>query len=333
MRSVVLCLALIVGGSPAITRADSTAQLVLRGEVVVHGDVLRVMDLSAGPMESELGRTVLCSAPAPGHTRSFDRASLLREMVRAGVRPIPTLSGAQRVEVERPGQELAPDGLAARVQRALATLPVPADALDQRFVLHAVPALRIGQGSWSVRLQSDPPRVGRGNVTIEVVTEHGDRRRAFVSLTRELLVPTLRSARGVTAGSIVTASEVVRDSTWTDELLVLDGRVPLEESDGRWTLRRSVDGGHAVLQRDVRPTPLVRRGELVDWIVRRGDIEVRVSARSRGDGALGEWILVESPFDHRLRRVCVVGAHRVADHPPAPEAELASTVAPGGGQP
>lgn len=333
MKVFLLVFALLAIGCPDRVRADATERLVLRSEVVVHGDQLRIMDLSATAVEATLGRTVLCAAPAPGHSRSFDRADLLREMVRAGVRPIPTLAGAERVEVKRPGQELAPDQFAAKVQHALGAVALPGDALAQRFVLHAVPALRIGNGSWSVRLDSDPPRVGRGNVTVEVVSEHGDRRRGFVSLTREVLVPAVLSTREVSAGTAIVPSEVRTDSLWTDEQLVLDGRLPLDERDGRWSLRRSVAGGHPLLLRDVRATPVVRRGELVEWIVRRGDIEVRVSARSRGDGAPGDWILVESPFDHRLRRVVVVGPHRVADHPPARDTALVSAEPQRGDQP
>lgn len=333
MKVFLLVLVLLAIGLPDRARADATERLVLRGEVVVFGEQLRIKDLSATPLETSLGRTVLCAAPAPGHSRTFDRAGLLREMVRAGVRPIPALAGADRVEVTRPGQELEPDRLAAKVQDALGALALPGDARDQRFVLHAVPAFRIGEGRWNVRLDGDPPRVGRGNVTVEVISEHGDRRRGFVSLTREVLVPSLVSAREVQAGTAILAGEVQEDSLWTDDQLVLDGRVPLGERDGRWTLRRSIAGGHPLLLRDVRATPVVRRGELVEWIVRRGDIEVRVNARSRGDGAPGDWILVESPFDHRLRRVIVVGPHRVADHPPARDAALVSAEPQRGDQP
>jgi hypothetical protein len=324
VKAVVIFIAALVAGLPGLGWADITTRLVLRGEVVVHGDQLRLMDLSATTLDPDLGHIVLCAAPAPGHTRTFDHADLLREMLRAGVRPIPTLAGAEQVEVKRPGQSLERDHFAARVQSALRDVPLPMDAVDQRFELHAVPDLRIGAGSWSVRLDSDPPRVGRGNVTVEVVSEHGDRRRCFVSLTRELQVPSLRSVRAVDAGTPIASSAVHADTLWTKDQLVLDSRVPLAEDDGRWTLRRQIAGGHPILMRDVRPTPVVRRGELVNWIVIRGGIEVRVSARSRGDGAPGEWILVESPFDHRLRRVFVVGPNHVTDHPPAPVAALAS---------
>ena len=333
MKFVVILFAVLVAGLPGRGWADVATRLVLRSEVVVHGEQLRLMDLSSSTLDPDLGQIVLCAAPAPGHTRTFDRSDLLREMVRAGVRPIPTLAGAQQVQVKRPGQTLDADQFAVRVQRALLEVPLPSDAIDQRFELHAVPDLRIGAGNWSVRLDGDPPRVGRGNVTVEVISEHGDRRRCFVSLTRELQVPSLRSVRAIDAGTSIASAGVHADTLWTKDRLVLDARVPLTEDDGRWTLRRRIAGGHPLLLRDVRPTPVVRRGELVNWIVIRGGIEVRVSARSRGDGAPGEWILVESPFDRRLRRVFVVGPNHVTDHPPAPDAALASAESERGDRP
>lgn len=329
MVRVVILATLLLGAAVRVAGADAPVRLTLLPRVDVHADIVRIGDLAAIPLPAELAGTVLCAAPAPGHARNFDRASLVREMLRAGVRPLPVVDGAQRIEIRRPGRTLGTHALDDGVRAALAGLAVPTGALDHRFTLHGVEEMRIADGPWRVRVDGAPPRVGRGSVAIELSTADGSQRRFFVAVTREVRVAVLRSRAAIEANEAVRAATVVPDTLWTDQRTVLDGALPTDAVDGSLTLRRSVPGGHVLLARDVRPTPVVRRGELVDWTVTRGSLQVRVTARSRGDGAIGDWILVESPFDRRLRRVCVIGPHRVADHPPRADDVLAERT-PGG---
>ena len=331
MRRVSVFLLLVAVALPAL--AEGAVRLDLAERVVVHGDRLTLADLAAAPVEADWGRTVLCAAPAPGHSRTFDRADLWREMLRAGVRPMPELAGAQQVEVVRPGQSLAPDRLAEAARSLLGQVDLPTGALDQRLEIDRAPALRVGGGRWHLELDGDVPRIGRGSVPVEVVTEHGDRRRVYVTVRRQLRLPVLRTTRGAEGGREIDFAVARIDTVWTDDRAVLDQRIPTGENDGRWTLRRRCRGGEVLLARDVRATPVVRRGERVEWIVERAGLLVSVTARSRGDGAVGEWVLVESPFDHRLRRVCVTGPGRVADHPPRDTERASANPSPSGGRP
>ena len=58
--------------------------------------------------------------------------------------------------------------------------------------------------------------------------------------------------------------------------------------------RRFIERGELVCLRDVKPTPLVHRNELITVWNRRGAVVVRTVGKALGTGALGEQIEVKS---------------------------------------
>lgn len=313
---IVLLAALVVEAGAA-----SAPSIRLVDRAVVHGAQVRWMDLAAGPIDADLGRRVVCASPAPGHERTWTKKELLRELVRRGASPVPRLLGSDTVRVVRPGAELAPDRFAARVRALLESQPPPPGALDHEIEILRVPSLRVPQAGASVRLEDGGPRVGRGAVAVRVDDGSTHGRRAYVTVNRSVRVVVVRSGRALAADSALRGANAVADTIWTDDERILDRRVTPEETDGRWSVIRSIAGGHVLRHGDVRATPVVHRGENVHWIVERSGLRVQVRARARNDGAVGEWITVESPFDNRLRRVVVIGPGRVADHLPDPPVE------------
>jgi flagella basal body P-ring formation protein FlgA len=95
----------------------------------------------------------------------------------------------------------------------------------------------------------------------------------------------------------------------------------VEEVIGRQTTRALAAG--APVPRDaIRQPLLVRRGEVVTVHARGPGVHVRITARAREDGSLGELVSVESLHDRKtfLARVCdsrevevFAGAVRVQD--------------------
>ena len=310
MRILVVVVLVLVLAAP-VAAQDVAPTVRLRAEVVVHGAQVRWMDLADGPIDSELARQVVVPAPAPGHDRTWSQDQLMREIVRNGAPVVPRLAGSGSVRIVRPGRRIEPDALADRIRRLIEDRSPPGEALDQRIEILRLPTVHAAAASVDVRLEDEGPRVGRGAVAVRV-----DGRRLYAMVRRSVRVPVLRARQALDAHRGIDLAAARVDTVWTDDARVLDRTLPVTAADGSWTLLRSVPGDHVITVDDVRATPVVRRGELVHWIVEGDGLRVQVRARARNDGAVGEWISVESPFDNRLRRVVVTGPGRVADHPP-----------------
>ena len=329
MRFLVSILALLVGAPSA--GADDTVPVVsLRDRVVVAADDVRWIDLASGPLPSDFGRRVVLSAPAPGRERTWTRAQILREAVRAGHSVVPRLAGHEEITIRRRGGAIPPDRLASRVRAILDEQPLPAGTLDDAFEILRLPTLRTGGGGVTLALDGPVPRVGRGAVPLRATTADGSTRRLYAMVSRSVRLPILRTNRAVDARTPVTFAHAVVDTVWTDDGALFDRHLPTDGLDGRHTLVRSVRGGHVLRDGDVRPSPVVRRGETVHWIVERDGLRVAVRARARNDGAVGEWISVLSPFDQRQRRVVVVAPGVVANHPPEPQTRADARSVPKG---
>jgi flagella basal body P-ring formation protein FlgA len=97
----------------------------------------------------------------------------------------------------------------------------------------------------------------------------------------------------------------------------------IEDVVGKETTR-NVGAGQMLEEQMVRAPLVVRRGEVVDVVARSAGIKVRVKGRSRGDGAMGDLVTVESVTDRKafLARVC--GAQEVEVFAQATVAETAA---------
>jgi flagella basal body P-ring formation protein FlgA len=313
---VVLVIAMLLF---ATASAAAEAVLVLPETITVDGDGITWTELGARDAGAWATACPL-SVPAPGHAKRWTRQAILRECVRLGVDPLPRFEGAERVEIRRSGAEVAASTLERHLTDALGRSDLPAGAIDQRFHIERLPRLSVQGGIRGLRLEADPPRVGRGSVAFTLDDGSGRHQRGFVSVTRELLGPVYRSVKSLEAGTTLGPAHVECDTTWVGDRVVWDRHLRPEQLAMAWTLQRAVRGGHLLTDRDVRPAPVVHRGENVRWVVERNGLRITLSARARGSGAVGDWILVQSPLDGRLHRVCILGPAQVADH--LPEAEV-----------
>ncbi len=300
--------------------------MVLPAEVVVRGPVVRLADLGAPESES-WAHVVVMAAPAPGHEIRLDRRQILRECVRAGVRPVPHLKGADEVRLLRSGVTASGADLVGRIVASLTRTPLPAGALDQRFEIERAPDLKLSSPLQELRVEGGVPRVGAGSVAVRLQSEDGRRRRLFVKLRRFLRVDALETVQPIEAGHGLDPSLVRADTLWTDDRIFFDRRLRASTDVTSWTAVRALPGGHFLQDRDLRPTPVVHRGESVNWIVERAGLSVTLRARARGSGVTGDWILVQSPLDGHLHRVCIIGPGTVADHLPPKSAQAATASA------
>ena len=94
---------------------------------------------------------------------------------------------------------------------------------------------------------------------------------------------------------------------WTDLATTEQGVITDPRALAGMMAARDLEPGETVSRRDLKPRPLVERGELVDLVGRRGGVAAVVRAECRQDGLLGETITVRNKLDGRLVVVRVAG--------------------------
>jgi flagella basal body P-ring formation protein FlgA len=73
--------------------------------------------------------------------------------------------------------------------------------------------------------------------------------------------------------------------------------------------RRAFRAAEPILLADVRSIPLIKRGDIVTVVARSQGIVVRMDAKARGDGAIGQSVKVVSLDGRRELTVRVTGYH------------------------
>lgn len=295
--------------------ATESPTLTLSPEVVVQGDQVRLRDLTQRPLDDGFGSQVVFAAPRAGYVQRLDRADLLRRFVQAGIRPMPHLDGASEIVIRRMGGRVSDDWLRGEIERLLKRAPLPDRALQQEWVVTRVPTLRGTDRRPEIRLHDLGPLVGRGSLRFTTSDAEGNERQHFASVQRRLRTVSLRLVAPAERGLDLGAAPVTADTLWVDRSADWERLHRPEDGRGGWSLRRSLAAGTRLQRDDLRPTAIVHRGQRVEWRVREGELAIRLSVEARSDGALGDWILVRSPLDDRLKRVCVVGPGQVSQNP------------------
>lgn len=322
---VLLLAALLAALTPGASAAADAPRLVLPTEVEVRGARVRLADLSTEPLDPALGAQELCAAPAPGHALRLSQAAVRRRLVQTGVRPVPHVAGARAIVIRRSGTEISSQWLRRELVRRLARAPLPDRALAQEWTVSRVPELRGTDATPELLLDDLGPLVGRGSLRFTTVDSDGQRRRHFASVRRRLRTTALRLQGPAERGTDLAVAPVRVDTLWVDDPGDWDRLHRPQDGRAGWSLRRTRAAGAWLDRHDLEPTPLVFRGQRVEWQVREGELAVTLAVESRGEGALGDWILVQSPFDDRLKRVCVIGPARVSQHPPSTLSDGASS--------
>ena len=315
------------------TNIVGAAEIKFRAECPVTGAIVKLGDLaeisSAGDEEKRtLSELDLLPAPAAGKKRGLTSRQLQDLLVLRGVAVADhRFSGASQVTIVGSSNSAQPDKkqvspVAARqaqtnVKQALSDYLASRlhGEVQLKFSLTDAQLARLGA---DVRVAGGAaPWVGMQNFEIRSGSQSFPLA-VQVTQSPKVVISTVALPRG----TIVQAADVQ-----LQEGKPGDGNskayAALDDVIGKETTR-NVAAGQALDDQMVRSPLVVRRGEVVDIIARSAGIRVRVKGRSRGDGALGDLVTVESVTDKKafLARVC--GAQEVEVFAQATVAETAA---------
>ncbi len=149
------------------------------------------------------------------------------------------------------------------------------------------------------------PASGRFRGVVEAVAEGGGRTTLVLMGEVRMLVPVPVPRRPVPAGARLEAGmlETVERPLRTLPAEVVREVAALEGLEAR----RRLPAGRPIRRDDVGPPRLVRRGEAVTVVYRRGALELLLTARALEDGGLGEVVRLINPDSRRSLRARVTG--------------------------
>lgn len=190
-----------------------------------------------------------------------------------------------------PGLGLAQAGGFQSVQSieaaALASLPAGTDAEATLDPLLRLPLC-------SQPLQASP----HGRQSVEVTCSAATGWRLFVPLRIRRSQEVLVLVRGIAAGQPVTEDAMTRETRDASRIVGATLSDPAQALGQ--VARRTLTAGSVLLSGDLLAPRLVRRGDNVALVSRRGGVEVRMNGKALGDAGENERIRVENLSSRRV---------------------------------
>jgi len=136
-----------------------------------------------------------------------------------------------------------------------------------------------------------------GNGTVEVGCPQASGWRLFVPVKIRHAQTVLVLTRGVAAGETLTADMLAPERRDASRIV---GAAPTSQSEAVGLVaRRALAAGSVLGAGDLLSQRLVRRGDSVALVSRRGGVEVRVAGRALGDAGANERVNVENLSSRR----------------------------------
>lgn len=332
--SLVRHLAICLGLAAAMPAMAETPRPVLRLEVVVPGEVVRLGDLF-----EHAGRHAevpVFRAPDPGHTGQVPAWQIIEVARRAGLEPetgdrhrqvsvtrdarvIPLAELEERIAVALAGSFGLSDSSRVQVSFDRGTRPIAVE-IDASGTLDIV------------RIEHDP-RTGRFDAVLGIRGSSRSERGGGFRLagTANELVEFVVPARTIGRGEVVRASDLVVDRKPRNTLpmMTADTVVSLAQAVGL-AARRPLSPERMFRTIDLMKPELVERNANVLITVELPGMSLTMRGKALEAGAEGDVIQVENLQSRKKLQAVVTGLNRVAIVTPAtaPSAVVASSRAP-----
>ncbi len=283
--------------------------LTLRDRIMVDGDVVRLGDLFEEPLSD--GDIAVAQAPKAGQTMTLD-ARFLQQVARAYRLEWKPRSKYQKVVIGRMSQRVtAPmvrEAIAVAVQERIGSstdLDVALDGGDLELdlptdVANSVTVSAINFNPNSNRFAAILVAPADGPPIIE--------RTVFGTVYEMAQIPVPK--RLISAGETISAE----DLEWQPvQLTRLTGNslTDAEQLIGR-VAKRPLKAGQILRQSDVAVSPVIRKNDLIQLVVKTGQMTLSVQGKALQDAALGQTVRVINVNSNRQLSGTVVDAGTVA---------------------
>ncbi len=176
--------------------------------------------------------------------------------------------------------------------------------LDARLRLHAC--------SQPLHVFWGPGARRQGNTTLGVACEDGKPWKIYVQARIAVFRPVAVAAHGLLRGERLRAADLRLERR--DVSRLRGGYLEDAERFIGYRIRYNVNAGSVLQPRQFEAPRLVRRGERVSLLARRGGVQVRMAGEALTDGALGATVRVRNLSSRRIVQGEVIGKGRVLIH-------------------
>lgn len=312
-----------------VVPAFAADRIVLRGDVVAHGDVLTLGDLVDGLSGPE-SSSPLFRAPALGEAGTIQARRIVEAATGLGLSRIET-DGRAQITVTRAARRVGTPEIEAAVKRGLeAQNQVDTRALSILF--DGTPALVVApdvKAPVAVEELVFDRRSRRISALVSISPRPGERKaaaRVTGALVELMEVAVLN--RPVNRGEIVQASDLTLDRKVRDTLPP-DVQGDASSLAGR-VARRALAPGAIIRQGDLAKPEVVARGDVVTIVYEIPGLVLTLRGRANEAGAQGDMIAVSNPQSKKILQAQVVAPGKVSVSAalPGPVASAAQPVRP-----
>jgi len=297
MGSLLSKLIIIMVMVPALAAAWT---LDLADSVSVNSTVVHLDDVSLTTVPSSAAEIVVSSGARPGSAVTVSRRAILRHLVQAGQASEVRFAGADKCHIAVHGVEVASNELVKRV-RELVTDQIPEqpeEAPPSWLALEVPHADFTTSGQWSVTWPQPRPLTPGRNLLTVMVDNGQHRRHLSVVAVLHSYALTARATAQVARGQATSTTALQWE--WADLAQAGPNVVTSEDALVGMVASRTIKPGETLANNDLKPQPIVNRGETVELIIRRGTIEAVVKAECRQDGLLGQLVSVRNKLNGKM---------------------------------
>jgi len=345
-----------VGLTLLVGSLASAASIRLWPSAVTDGELIRLQDVArlegfAPELRQRAGMVVVARAPQPGGRITITLEDIRQQLYEAGVNLATVLlRGSGSCEVSRPMREPAqprvkPEPSDASSDRQ-ARWPAPAGPhgprtlewalrehiaaslahldgrVQVRFSRASQQALSLSEPEYTFRIQNRTNRaLGLVSFDVQVFRNGTLAQRVPIVAEVALVKPVVVARRPINRGAIIRAKDVAlteRRFTRLEDIGLTDLAAVVGQE-----ARRFMERGTLIRARDVRPLPLVRRGQLVTVWNRSGPIVVKAVGKALDSGSYGQVVQVKSERSGQTFYATVSGPRTVVI---GPDVQAAGTV-------
>jgi len=307
IRLTALVVIAVLTGTTVPPQAHGAWSLAMPDTLRVNDGLVTLGDLATGPVPTQARDLVIRAGLEPNTVASVSRQDVLRRLVTAGLARGVRITGPGSSLILCEGRKLTIPDLEKEVGKEIQHLVPSAwpGAPDSWFELE-LPVMDLSVvGNWVVeRDRFEPMKPGRNLVRIRLVD--GPRQEVFVA------VATLHAFGEV--GEI--RREIPKNQALDEDMFLWEWRDLAEVNKALVVHRHDIEGcssarilqaGKPLRKADLKKTPVIQAGDLVDLQVVRGRVSVTVRAVARQDGCLDQTIPVRNELTGKLVNALVVG--------------------------
>lgn len=283
--------ALLFGGSCAFAL---TLEVYLKEAVTVFGETLTLGDVAdisyPDPRwEDALRKLSLGVLPPPGSERTITPREIYTRIVEQRVPGLDYIyfSGAPAVRVQTEGMMLPKEAIAEKIRAALQERFPQAERIE--VTLLEEKEVAFPSAAFAVILPATVKPWGTQRAVLVDATETYKKEVRFVP---SVYRPVVRAVRNLASGETLREGDV----TIRLEPLSPENEKALGNLDavlGK-SLRRAVRAGDIVVPSSLAREVLVKRGDLVTLVAQYKGVVVTTTGKARGEGSLGDRIVVEN---------------------------------------